>query len=301
MTSNIVVAAGVLPSVRNWVNPTWGGGRWCVVSYNSRAASSADGLTWTEVALPAIGGTWSDVAYGAGVFCAVSDGFCRTTTSVDGVTWSAVVSLGSLNTPCIAYNGVFCILATSAVLTSADGTVWTNHGAPAVTADGWGTLVPADVGFYAMGERAGAVVVAYSADGVNWAELAGTSAGYGSGLAVTGDTVVVPQSAAASADVKVGAAPWAPVALDAADMRVGGATGGVLGVVGDQCYLSGDGLTWEAHTLPLNAAWSQPASDGTDMLVVGFASNLVLRITPTYPSTDTPLFWTHKIKTTEIL
>jgi hypothetical protein len=77
-----------LPSTAAWIDITWGNGRFVAIAGggSTAAAYSLDGVTWTAATLPA--GTWTHVAYGQGVFMAVS-----TTTaaavSEDGVTWTS--------------------------------------------------------------------------------------------------------------------------------------------------------------------------------------------------------------------
>jgi hypothetical protein len=81
-------AATALPSTAAWTDITWGNGRFVTIAGggSTAAAYSLDGVTWTSATLPA--GTWTHVAYGQGVFLAVS-----TTTaaavSEDGVTWTS--------------------------------------------------------------------------------------------------------------------------------------------------------------------------------------------------------------------
>ena len=81
-------AATALPSTAAWIDVTWGNGRFVAIAGggSTAAAYSLDGVTWTAATLPA--GTWTHVAYGQGVFMAVS-----TTTaaavSEDGVTWTS--------------------------------------------------------------------------------------------------------------------------------------------------------------------------------------------------------------------
>jgi hypothetical protein len=80
-------AATALPSTAAWTKVTWGNGRFVAIAGggSTAAAYSLDGVIWTAATLPA--GTWTNVAYGQGVFLAVS-----TTTagavSEDGVTWT---------------------------------------------------------------------------------------------------------------------------------------------------------------------------------------------------------------------
>jgi hypothetical protein len=87
-TGTWTAAATGLPSTAAWTEVEWGNGRFVAIAGggSTAAAYSLDGITWTAATLPA--GTWTHVAYGQGVFMAVS-----TTTaaavSENGVTWTS--------------------------------------------------------------------------------------------------------------------------------------------------------------------------------------------------------------------
>ena len=63
----------------------------CPVTQNSAhppiAATSPDGVTWTQRTLPA-SADWYSVTYGNGVFVAVAQGSSIAATSPDGITWT---------------------------------------------------------------------------------------------------------------------------------------------------------------------------------------------------------------------
>jgi hypothetical protein len=60
----------------------------CAVGYSSAvAATSVDGITWTQRALP-VSATWWDMAWNGGVFCVVPNNSTVAATSPDGITWT---------------------------------------------------------------------------------------------------------------------------------------------------------------------------------------------------------------------
>jgi len=72
-TDGITWTQRTLPSSLNWYSVAYGGGVFVAVAYSSTdAATSTDGITWTQRTLPLYSG-WKSVAYGGGVFVAVTD------------------------------------------------------------------------------------------------------------------------------------------------------------------------------------------------------------------------------------
>lgn len=76
-----------MPTARAWRAPQWGNGRWVVVSGAAIAATSEDGILWTEVPTPFIP-LQPSRAFGDSVFCYVSFSTGNSMTSLDGLTWS---------------------------------------------------------------------------------------------------------------------------------------------------------------------------------------------------------------------
>ena len=58
-----------------------------VATSSTTAASSTDGITWTERTMPS-SDYWSSVAFGNSTFVAVADSSSSATSSTDGITWT---------------------------------------------------------------------------------------------------------------------------------------------------------------------------------------------------------------------
>lgn len=180
-------------AARTFARMAYGNGRFVASrrSNPSPAASdvawwSDDGVTWTPGVGPAIeNGVWGFVAFGAGLFVAVS--FIGTiVTSTDGVTWAERAGPPSSNplVECLIYGPAGFVAAlrytfdpsASRIWMSADGITWT---APATT----GNLLRKwycgayGAGLYAIGSREGSILT--SPDGVNWTERVPDSVGAG--------------------------------------------------------------------------------------------------------------------------
>jgi hypothetical protein len=129
----------------NWGSITYGGSNFVAVnksSNNECVAYSADGDTWTlstSLSYPdpnAYAAFPNAVAYGNGVFIAVSRGFNSCLKSTDAINWTAFNSplTGSVSgdtneiysCPRIIFgNGIFLMIGHSEFATSADGDTWT--------------------------------------------------------------------------------------------------------------------------------------------------------------------------------
>lgn len=154
--------------------------------------TSPDGITWTlrTTPTPLSGADWNSIAYGNGIYAAVSGGGSASTnramTSSDGITWTERTTPNS-----VAYNGIafggdkFVAVAGSgaggqSAMTSTDGITWTLRTTPDATPF-WRAVAFGNGLFVAVGD-AGAERVMTSPDGITW--TARTAAAANSWLAV---------------------------------------------------------------------------------------------------------------------
>lgn len=161
-----------MPSSRNWKGAAAQAGTVCVMSGysgidNVTAVTADDGANWTSggTGLPGTPGgpngcRWNAVAFGAGVFCAVSYASYGTAstiysaTSADGLTWTTSTSLAAGPWNAVASNGwAFLAVGTSGAgahgATSADGVTWTTRTMPGVT-PAWNAVIAKALRFYCL-------------------------------------------------------------------------------------------------------------------------------------------------------
>jgi photosystem II stability/assembly factor-like uncharacterized protein len=109
----------------------WNGTVFCVIAQTSIiAATSPDGITWTQRVLPGGGSAWQSIAWNGTVFCAIAQSSTLVGTSPDGITWTQRVLPVSATWFSIAWNGsIFCVIAngSSIAVTSPDGILWTQR------------------------------------------------------------------------------------------------------------------------------------------------------------------------------
>jgi hypothetical protein len=135
------------------------------------AATSTDGITWTQRTLPVSAG-WYSVTYGNGTFVAVSiatTGYAHAATSPDGITWTQRTLPVSASWKSVTYgNGTFVAVAYSSATaaTSPDGITWTQRTLP--VSAGWRTVTHGNGTFVAVARLNN--IAASSTDGITWTQ-----------------------------------------------------------------------------------------------------------------------------------
>jgi hypothetical protein len=204
-----------------------------IQAFSNRAATSSDGITWTARTLPGDSADyyWSGVAYGNGIWVAVSyrsgpgsNTVSSVTSSDNGATWTQrpILGNGTASWSSIIYAANTFVVTSGTVdktLTSTDGINWTEHTLPDVgqsvgVAYGANLFVSVNGGYYTG-------YYFTSPDGVTWTKRTTIPAQtwnaitYGSGLFV--------------------AVPW------------GGS---------DVVAVSSDGITWTSGTISSPDYWA---------------------------------------------
>jgi hypothetical protein len=106
-----------------------------VANGSAIAASSPDGITWTQRAMPATANWWS-VTYGNGMFVAAAyTSTMSAASSTDGITWTQRAMPAKANWWSVTYgNDLFVAVAytsTMSAASSTDGITWTQRTMPA--------------------------------------------------------------------------------------------------------------------------------------------------------------------------
>lgn len=234
------------------------------------------GMTWTS-RTPATATQWDAVAYGAGLYVAVSTSGTgnRVMTSPDGITWTSRTSAADYNWSDITFgNGLFVAVATSGttdrIMTSPDGITWTLRTSPNNPLRG---VTYGNGKFVAVGTSG---TIATSSDGITWSTetpVANTLScvAYGNGLFVACALSVgaVYYSTDGSSWTLVSDANfplWADITYGAG-VFVGVGTYAGLGRV----WTSPDGATWTERDATSTNVWTHVAYGGG--LFVAVANN----------------------------
>ena len=162
-----------LPVISNWGPIIFANGIFLVVSTTTGtrvAASSVDGQVWTQRTL-SIAGSWTQLAFGAGLFLTVSNNSANASTSPDGITWTTrTLPISSSWTGLAFTNGLFVLTAGgSALYTSPDAINWTLRALPNGLFFNSGTSLAAGNNSFVILNSDDSTVYT-SSDGITWVQ-----------------------------------------------------------------------------------------------------------------------------------
>jgi Secretion system C-terminal sorting domain/Fibronectin type III domain len=222
---------------------------------------------------------WNSVAYGNGLFVAVSsDGTKKVMTSTDGTTWTSQSASAPNWWQSVTYgNGMFVAVAntdSNRVMTSTDGINWTGHMAAADVS--WGTVTYGNGMFVALSSN-GDNRIMTSPDGMNWTIRPGAtlnnwrSVTYGNGIFVavsldgTNRVMTSPDGINWTARSASEASGWRSVTFG------NGLFVAVAGSGTNRVMSSPDGINWTSHAAPAANLWTT-VTYGNGMFVALSAS-----------------------------
>ncbi len=218
--------SGSMPVTAFWKGIANNGTTFSAVAFSSSiAATSTDGLNWTQRAMPS-SANWNGIAYGNGTFVAVAGSSDKAATSIDGITWTPQTLPSSTNWWAITYgSGMFIAIVynSNVAATSTDGITWTPQTLPSTTT--WQSIEYGNGVFIAVASTS-STSVARSTDGVNW----------------TLETL--------------------PVAISCYDVAYNNGIFAILGNNSSIAVTSPDGITWTQRTLPVSTTWKYICSGG---------------------------------------
>lgn len=299
--------SGALPSTGSeaWSRPVWNGTVWCTTAAwgadygtSNKAATSPDGITWTQRTLPS-NASWEKLAWNGTVFCALGAGngsSNKAATSPDGITWTARTLPASRAWKGItAKDGVFCAVAQSSAVaaTSPDGATWTERTLP--SSDGWQDVTSDGSQFCAI--AFGSNKAATSPNGVTWTARTLPSISNWLAIAHNGAVFCATSDSAVTA-VSSDGITWTAHALPQGGSRYGIAAGdGVFCTVANNsnsALLSLDGIAWVKSPLPTSGAYYYVGFGSGRFLTTGALNKVSLS-----DALSVLLFWTSIVGATE--
>lgn len=269
---------GTLPTASQWSSIAWNGTVFCAVAFDSAiAATSPDGITWTQRALPATG-YWEAVAWNGTVFCAIAYDSAMAATSPDGITWTQRTMPVNTTWQALAWNGtVFCAVATitSIAATSPDGITWTQRALPSSAF--WHSIAWNGTVFCTV--AVASTSAATSPDGIAWTAQTLPSVANWQALTWNGTVFCVVAYGSDKAATSPDGAAWTARTLPSSTTWNGIAWNGsvfcVVAVATSSAATSPDGVTWTARTLPVSTGWYAVAWNGDVFCTVGSTSAYV--------------------------
>jgi len=277
-------AQQTLPVARVWTNVAYGNGTYVAVSGgdSSVAATSTDGINWTQQALPYTG-SWR-VVFGGGVFVAVNWNSTNTNnsviTSTNGSSWTQRTVQNESAWYDIAYNGtVFCAVSSSAnrAMTSPDGATWTTR---SIGSESWSAVSYGNGLFVAVpGLNSQARPwFATSTDGATWtsrnigSSQVWRSVVYGDGLwvAIAENTTTYATSTNGTdwtiRTTLPSASNWQSVAYGNGQFVLFSFY--TLNGGGTPVAVSSDGINWTTVSMPVSAGWVNVMYGGSKFVAV---------------------------------
>ena len=265
-----------LPANTDWKSVTYGDGKYVAVAFNSdKGAYSTDGITWTEMSMPAVG-SWI-VTYGNGKYVAVASGNTNGAYSTDGINWTEMSMPTSRSWNGLTYgNGKFVAVAASSDkgAYSTDGVTWTEMSMP--TSRDWASVTYGDGKFVAV--VVDSLYGAYSTDGITWTEMSMSASRiwrrvtYGNGKFVA--VAYISDKGAYSTD----GINWTEMSMPTSRSWIGVTYGDdkfvAVAFNSDKGAYSTDGITWTETTLPASIRWNDVTyGDGKFVAVAQSSAN----------------------------
>ena len=234
---------------------------------SSVAVAAPAGFDWT-IRTSAANNYWNSVAYGNGLFVAVSSSGTgnRVMTSPDGITWTSRTSAANNAWASVTYgNGLFVAVANdgspNGVMTSPDGITWTSRTSAAANA--WFSVTYGNGLFVAVSYSGIGNRVMTSPDGITWtsrtsaADNAWYSVTYGNGLFVavanSGQVMTSPDGITWTGRTSAAANAWYSVTYGGGLFVAVSAD--FFGGFGNRVMTSPDGITWTSRTSAADNAW----------------------------------------------
>jgi len=171
-TNAVNWTTGTFPSTARWNNLFFANSKFLSVSnFETVAATSTNGITWTQTTTPLASTSWNSIAYGNNTYVLGASSSSSLRSTDDGTTWTAV-TLPSFNQwrGATFGNGKFILIAynSGTALYSTNGLTWTITTMPNAT-HGWQTAAYGADKFFATGGGGfAATLAASSTDGITW-------------------------------------------------------------------------------------------------------------------------------------
>lgn len=265
-----------LPANTDWKSVTYGDGKYVAVTfYSDKGAYSTDGVTWTEMSMPAVD-SWI-VTYGNGKYVALASGNTKGAYSTNGINWTEMNMPSSRSWNGLTYgNGKFVAVAASSDkgAYSTDGVTWTEMSMP--TSRDWASVTYGDGKFVAV--VVDSLYGAYSADGISWTEMSMPASRIWRRVTYGNGKFVAVGSGSDKGAYSTDGISWTEMSMPTSRSWIGLTYGDdkfvAVAYNSDKGAYSIDGITWTETTLPASIRWNDVTyGDGKFVAVAQSSAN----------------------------
>lgn len=263
-----------LPANTDWKSVTYGDGKYVAVTfYSDKGAYSTDGVTWTEMSMPAVDG-WI-VTYGNGKYVALASGNTKGAYSTNGISWTEMNMPASRSWNGLTYgNGKFVAVAASSDkgAYSTDGVTWTEMSMP--TSRDWASVTYGDGKFVAV--VVDSLYGAYSADGISWTEMSMPASRIWRRVAYGNGKFVAVGAGSDKGAYSTDGISWTEMSMPTSRSWIGLTYGDdkfvAIAYNSDKGAYSTDGITWTETTLPASIGWNDVTYGDGEFVAVSQSS-----------------------------
>lgn len=263
-----------LPANTDWKSVTYGDGKYVAVTfYSDKGAYSIDGVTWTEMSMPAVD-SWI-VTYGNGKYVALASGNTKGAYSTNGITWTEMTLPASRSWNGLTYgNGKFVAVAASSDkgAYSTDGVTWTEMSMP--TSRDWASVTYGDGKFVAV--VVDSLYGAYSADGISWTEMSMPASRIWRRVAYGNGKFVAVGAGSDKGAYSTDGISWTEMSMPTSRSWIGLTYGDdkfvAVAYNSDKGAYSTDGITWTETTLPASIGWNDVTYGDGEFVAVSQSS-----------------------------
>lgn len=263
-----------LPANTDWKSVTYGDGKYVAVTfYSDKGAYSIDGVTWTEMSMPAVD-SWI-VTYGNGKYVALASGNIKGAYSTNGITWTEMTLPASRSWNGLTYgNGKFVAVAASSDkgAYSTDGVTWTEMSMP--TSRDWASVTYGDGKFVAV--VVDSLYGAYSADGISWTEMSMPASRIWRRVAYGNGKFVAVGAGSDKGAYSTDGISWTEMSMPTSRSWIGLTYGDdkfvAVAYNSDKGAYSTDGITWTETTLPASIGWNDVTYGDGEFVAVSQSS-----------------------------
>lgn len=263
-----------LPANTDWKSVTYGDGKYVAVTfYSDKGAYSTDGVTWTEMSMPAVD-SWI-VTYGNGKYVALASGNTKGAYSTNGITWTEMTLPASRSWNGLTYgNGKFVAVAASSDkgAYSTDGVTWTEMSMP--TSRDWASVTYGDGKFVAV--VVDSLYGAYSADGISWTEMSMPASRIWRRVAYGNGKFVAVGAGSDKGAYSTDGISWTEMSMPTSRSWIGLTYGDdkfvAVAYNSDKGAYSTDGITWTETTLPASIGWNDVTYGDGEFVAVSQSS-----------------------------